>query len=216
MMGKSDLVAGADEAGRGPVLGSMIICGVSLKPNVFKELNMERVRDSKLISPKRRAELAELIIDRAEKFEVIEFEAGEIDRLRLSEGVNLNEIEAMGFAEVINRLNPSKMYVDSASSNSEKFAESIKGRLKVNTDLIVEHGADNKYLPVSAASIIAKVKRDDIIMELSRKHGELGSGYPSDERTIKFLENWVKENRSLPSFARKSWKTSQRIEKRFI
>lgn len=210
-----DLVAGADEAGRGPVLGPMVICGVTLNPEVFKELNAERVRDSKKIGPQRRVELAKLIIERAERHEIIEFEASEIDRLRLEKDVNLNEIEAIGFARLINKLDPPKVYVDSASANAEKFAESIRQQLEVDTELVVEHEADVKYLPVSAASIIAKVRRDERIEKLSHHYGELGSGYPADERTINFLESWMQEHRELPEFARSSWKTAQRIEKKF-
>lgn len=208
------LVAGFDEAGRGPVLGPMVLCGVLLSPSVFEEFHLERVRDSKKISPNRREELAELITERAEEYEVIEVSASEIDQLRLKEDINLNEIEALSFARLINKLNPPKAYIDSAASSEENFARMIQKHLQVKTELIVEHEADSNYIPVSAASIIAKVVRDERIEELKQRYGELGSGYPADERTINFLEKWVKKHRELPDFARKSWKTSQRILKK--
>lgn len=206
-------VAGLDEAGRGPVLGPLVLCGALLDRKVFKELNAERVRDSKKIGPHRRAELAELIAEKAERYEIVEFEPSEIDRLRLEEGVNLNEIEAIGFSRLINRLNPTKVYVDSAGANARRFAKMIRKRLGVKTELIVEHGADSKYLPVSAASIIAKVRRDRRLEELSQIYGELGSGYPADDRTIRFLKRWIRKHGKLPDFTRKSWMTARRIRK---
>lgn len=192
----------------------MVICGITLDPESFEELRVERVRDSKKISPRRRESLAALLKDRAEDYEIVEFGPAEIDQLR-AEGTNLNEIEALGFAKILNRLEPPKAYIDSASANTEVFADSISELLECDMELVVEHGADEKYLPVSAASIIAKVRRDSEIEELKKKYGETGSGYPADERTVRFLENWVRENGELPPFARNSWKTAERIKSEF-
>lgn len=192
----------------------MVICGITLDPDNFEELKAERVRDSKKIGPKRRESLAELLKDRAEDYEIVEYGPAEIDQLR-AEGTNLNEIEALGFAKAINRLEPPKAYIDSASANAEVFADSISDLLDCDVELVVEHGADEKYLPVSAASIIAKVRRDAEIDKLKKKYGETGSGYPADERTIRFLEKWVREKKKLPPFARNSWKTAQRIKSEF-
>lgn len=189
----------------------MVICGVVLSPDVHGELKAKRVRDSKEIGPRKREYLAKLIKKRAEKFEILEFEPAEIDQLR-EEGTNLNRIEAIGFARVLNRLESRKAYLDSASANSDKFAESVQELLENNVELIVEHKADDKYLPVSAASIIAKVRRDRRIEELKGEYGETGSGYPADERTTKFLKKWMKTHDDLPNSARKSWKTAQRIK----
>lgn len=189
----------------------MVISGVTLSPGTFRELKAERVRDSKKISPKRRETLAELIKDRADKYEIVEFSAAEIDQLR-AEGTNMNRIEALGFARVLKVLDPPKAYLDSASSNADKFSEHIRNILGQEIEMVVEHKADEKYLPVSAASILAKVRRDGRIDELKEKYGKTGSGYPSDERTIRFLERWMRSHEDLPNFARKSWKTAQRIK----
>lgn len=190
----------------------MVICGVVLSPKDFGELRAERVRDSKKIGPNRREFLAQLIKNKAEKRAISEHEPKEIDELRWN-GTNLNQIEAMGFAQVLNRLNSQKAYIDSASANPDKFADDIQKMLEKNTELIVEHKADDRYLPVSAASIVAKVRRDRRMEELEEKYGEkMGSGYPSDERTILFLKRWMRTHDDLPDFARKSWKTAQRIK----
>jgi len=206
------VIAGADEAGRGPVLGNMVLCGALLDEQALDELKAAGVKDSKLLSPKRREMLAKLIAERAARLEIVELSPAEIDELRLVKKINLNEIEAMNFARILDRLRPKIAYVDSADPDPEMFKERIERHLRTRPKLVVENYADRKYVVVSAASIIAKVRRDERIAELRRKYGEFGSGYPADPRTIDFLERWVREHGKLPEFARRSWETAQRIE----
>ncbi|MCS7131707.1 MAG: ribonuclease HII, partial [Hadesarchaea archaeon] len=92
------------------------------------------------------------------------------------------------------------------------FETRIRRYLLSRPKLVVENYADRKYVAVSAASIVAKVKRDARMAALRRKYGDLGSGYSSDPRTIAFLERWVREQGKLPEFARRSWETARRIE----
>jgi len=208
------MIAGADEAGRGPVFGPMVLCGVLLEERALDELKAAGVKDSKLLSPRRRETLSKLIAEMAERLEVIELPPSEIDELRLVKKINLNEIEAMNFARILDRLKPKIAYVDSADPNPAMFKERIERHMRARPKLVVENYADRKYIVVSAASIIAKVRRDERIAELRHKYGEFGSGYPADPRTIDFLERWVREHGRLPEFARKSWETAQRIESR--
>jgi len=76
---------------------------------------------------------------------------------------------------------------------------------------VSEHKADRNYPIVSAASIIAKVKRDVTIAELRKEYGDLGSGYVADEKTMNFLEIWIRKYCSYPDFVRKSWKPTKRL-----
>jgi ribonuclease HII len=115
-------------------------------------------------------------------------------------------------AEVIAKLRPDIAYVDASDVNAERFGDWIRGHLPFKTKVISEQKADVNYPVVAAASIVAKVRRDELISELHKKYGFFGSGYPADHRTIAFLERWVREHGELPEFARKSWKTAQRIE----
>lgn len=175
-------------------------------------MKSERVRDSKKIGKQRRKELAELLHRRAEKIEFVEFWPEDIDEMRQN-GTNLNRIEAIGFAKLLDRLKASQAYIDSASANAEKFSECLKNLCNKSTvELVVEHKADKNYLSVSSASILAKVRRDRRIEELKSEYGETGSGYPADDRTVKFLERWVEENEELPEIARKTWKTAKRMK----
>ncbi|GAG91260.1 unnamed protein product, partial [marine sediment metagenome] len=170
------------------------------------------VRDSKLLSPKKRGVLAKFITEKALKVEIIELSPAEIDELRLVKKINLNETEAINFARILDRLKPKIAYVDSTDPDPAMFKGRIQRHLRTKPKLVVENFADRKYVVVGAASIVAKVRRDQRVAELRLKHGDLGSGYTSDARTISFLERWVREHGKLPEFARKSWKTAQRIE----
>jgi len=206
------MIAGADEAGRGSVFGPMVLCGAMFDQKTLDELKVAGVKDSKLLSPKRRETLAKLIAEKAIKLEIAELPSGEIDELRLVKKINLNEIEAMNFAKIIDRLKPKIAYIDSTDPNPKMFAERLQRHMRTKPKLVVENYADRKYVAVSAASIVAKVRRDQRIAELRRRYGDFGSGYSSDSRTITFLERWVREHGKLPEFARKSWETAQRIE----
>ena len=101
--------------------------------------------------------------------------------------------------------------MDAADVNPERFATRVLDGLDVEVQIISEHKADQKYPIVSAASILAKVARDSHVSDLAKTYENMGSGYPSDSRTIDFLERYILENGTLPNCARKSWKTSKDI-----
>jgi ribonuclease HII len=206
------MIAGCDEAGRGPVFGPMVLCGVKVEQHALDELKAAGVRDSKLLSPRRRETLAGLITEKALKVEIIELSPAEIDESRFVKKINLNELEAKTFAQIIDRLNPKLAYLDSPDPNPKLFEQRIRKYLKTEPKLVVENFADRKYVAVAAASIVAKVRRDQRIAELRERYGDFGSGYPADARTIAFLERWVREHGKLPEFARRSWETAQRVE----
>ena len=206
-------IAGLDEAGRGPVFGPMVLCGVKFEERGLEELKAAGVRDSKLLSPRRRETLARAITGKAAGLEIVEFSPVEIDEFRLLKKINLNELEAKTFAQIIDRLNPKFAYLDSPDPDSKLFEQRVQKYLNIKPKLVVENFADRKYVIVAAASIVAKVRRDKRIAELRERYGDFGSGYSSDPRTIVFLERWVREHGKLPEFARKSWKTAQRIER---
>jgi ribonuclease HII len=206
------MIAGVDEAGRGPVIGPLVIAGISaLDQTRFKKLN---VKDSKQLSPKRRMYLAEKIKELSSGIEVLIIKANDIDDMR--KVMTMNEIEVHAFTKVIKKLKPDQCIVDAADVNSKRFGETISAQLPKNIEIISEHKADDNYPIVSAASIIAKTIRDQEIATISQTlqkmmNKPLGSGYPSDVITQSFLHHWVKKYKKLPPHTRKSWKTAQRI-----
>ena len=202
------MICGVDEAGKGPVLGPLVVAAVAVKN--AKEIENLGIKDSKQLNATKRKELAKLIKERYDyTVEVIEAET--VDKYRRQN--KLNELNREAFERVISKLNPNVAYVDAADVNEDRFGKQIKKRLtnQKDTDVISMHKADAKIDVVAAASIIAKETRENEIEKLKGKIGDFGSGYPSDERTIKFLKSFYADNGKWPTGTRKSWKTVERI-----
>ena len=205
------LIAGVDDAGRGPIIGPLVIAGVLVEETEMSRLKLLGVKDSKLLSPRRREQLVVSIKEVALKYWVESLSPEEIDRVVETGGRlrRLNRLEAHTMAKVIEHLRPDIAYVDASDVLADRFKEHIAERLAFEVKIISEHKADFKYPVVSAASIIAKVERDRAIQELSEKYGELGSGYVTDPKTVAFLKRWLVTHGSYPWFVRKSWKPAK-------
>ncbi|MBI2667899.1 ribonuclease HII [Candidatus Woesearchaeota archaeon] len=198
------IILGIDEAGRGPVIGSLFIAGVYIEESKQDKLKEIKVKDSKLLSRKKRDEIYK-DIKKIAKFKLIKVEPKEIDSFLEKDNLNLNWLEAYKTAEIINDVNPDKVYIDSPSPNKTAYKNYIIKLLKnKDIDIIAEHKAESKFPVVAAASIIAKVNRDRELDQLEKKYGNIGPGYSSNEITQKFVkENWDKH----PELFRKSWIT---------
>ena len=197
-------VCGIDEAGRGCVIGPLVICGAMIDENKEASLKDLGVKDSKLLSPLQRERIAKVLPKHVE-YQLIIVPPAEIDKNVLSEtGANLNWLEADKSVELINMLNPEKALIDCPSNNTKAYHEYIAERLMAKTITFkTEHKADFKYLIVGAASILAKVARDAAIEDLKKHVGEdFGSGYMADPKTAAYLKkNWDKH----PEIFRHSW-----------
>ena len=202
-------ILGVDEAGRGSVLGPMVIAGVIIPEKMNVVLERMGVKDSKRIVPHRRTILARKLKKMFE-YDIIVITAREIDEMR-ADGINLNEIEKNAMEELILRLKPEKAIVDAVDVKPERFQKNLCE--DTGFDIIAEHKADDNYIQVSAASIIAKAERDALIDEINKeyiKDGGIGSGYPSDPTTKKFLSNYTYDE--LPDFVRRSWNTVAKLK----
>lgn len=206
-------LGGVDEAGRGCVLGPLAVAGVSVDSSRLPELAELGVKDSKMLSPDQREAMYPEIVSVCERVEVSRIPPKMIDRY-VSRGKKyrrLNYLETIHMAKVIDALGVDEVFVDAPDVNPVRFKAELEELLSCKPRIVAEHKADVNYAVVSAASIVAKVERDSDIAQLRELHGDFGSGYPSDPDTIAFLESWVKANSSQPEFARKSWKTWERI-----
>jgi ribonuclease HII len=209
------LVSGVDEAGRGSVLGPLVVAGVSIDEKDLPKLVELGVKDSKLLSPQKRETFAEKIRDLVLNCHTVFLSPAEIDHV-VNTGKKLhrlNRFEAQAMARIVTILKPDLVYVDASDVNAARFGEHIAENLDFSPKIVSEHKADLNYPIVSAASIIAKVERDKTIFRLKQKHGELGCGYPSDTKTTQFMRDWIKKFSSYPDFVRKSWKTSKKIKR---
>lgn len=202
-------ILGIDEAGRGSVLGPMVIAGVIVPEKMEKVLERMGVKDSKRLTPNRRTILSRKL-KKMFDYEIVVISAREIDEMR-ADGINLNEIEKNAMESILLKLKPEKAIVDAVDVKAERFQENLCKDTVLN--VIAEHKADDKYIEVSAASIIAKAERDDQIKEINKdfiKSGGIGSGYPSDPTTKKFLANYTYDE--MPEFVRKSWATVAKMK----
>ena len=198
-----------DEAGRGSGLGPMVIAGVIVPEKMEKVLERMGVKDSKKLAPHRRTILSRKL-KKMFDYEVVVITARQIDEMR-AEGINLNEIEKNAMESILLKMKPEKAIVDAVDVKAERFQQNLCNDTGVN--VIAEHKADDKYIEVSAASIIAKAERDDQIAKINKdfiKSGGIGSGYPSDPKTKDFLAKYTYDE--MPDFVRRSWATVAKMK----
>lgn len=227
----SIIVSGGDEAGRGAILGPLVISIVSVKSTSLHRLSAIGVRDSKMLSEKRRNQLYDEIKRVASDIKVDMIYPNEINEA-MRNHISLNELEAVRFAALFDKIehDVSSVYLDSPdvievrfgtrfklSSTKQTKVVGVKDKSKPTkgtmcTRIISEHKADSRYPVVSAASIIAKVTRDREIQRLEKALKiPLGSGYPSDHRTIEIIMKNLKSG-ILDGNIRERWSTMDRIK----
>ena len=159
------VICGIDEAGRGPVIGPLVVAGVQVDDE--KALEGIGVKDSKKCTPERRERLAEMIKSRAKAINLVVLHPEEIDNLRSR--MTLNEIEVEAFCKVMKSLKSDVYYVDSADVNEDRFAKELEKRIDFDAKIISSHKAEEKFLVVASASIIAKTTRDRLVREIEKE-----------------------------------------------
>lgn len=195
-------MCGVDEAGKGAVLGPLVIAAVgAADPAEFEGLGF---KDSKVLSPEKRKDFCDLICSRF-PFTVHVIGPDEIDLNRRQ--MNMNAIMAKAHARVINDIGASIAYVDACDVNAARYGWMVRNSICRDCHVISEHHADRNRPLVSAASIVAKVFRDEAVLELGSTYGQIGSGYPSDRVTVAFLKDYLSTFGKPPLCARASWQT---------
>ncbi|KZX11561.1 ribonuclease HII [Methanobrevibacter curvatus] len=213
-------VLGIDEAGRGPVLGPIVVAGIIIPDDKIKVLERMGIKDSKRLTPRRRTILSKKLKNMF-NYEIVQISAKDIDEMRDND-INLNEIERRAIKQIIKNLISNykidKIILDSLDvkpkrlkKQIEDFTDEIENNHSI--DIVSEHKADDNYLQVSAASVLAKNHRDECITKLKKEYlkiGDIGSGYPSDPKTKEFLKNFTYNE--MPEIVRKSWKTVEKMK----
>lgn len=197
---------GIDEAGRGSVLGPLVVGGFLTRSGRVDGLRDLGVRDSKRLTPAQRVLAFDRLAPVGERLTVV-LEPEEIDRsVRKNE---LNELEAAAFATLVRQCAPDVAYVDACDPVAARFGRRVRELSGNVCPVVARHKADRDLPLVAAASVVAKVSRDRAIEALRARHGEqLGSGYPSDEKTRAFLRELLLGG-AAPSWVRASWRTTQ-------
>jgi ribonuclease HII len=209
------LAGGVDEAGRGCVVGPLVVAGVSADKLGVEELKEIGVRDSKLLTPRRRNALYGEILKICARANWALIDPQEIDTVVFTgkKYRRLNYLEALYFAKVVDELEAAVVTVDASDTSPKRFRDVISNNLTVQCKVRAYHFADRDYPLVSAASIIAKVERDRMVSRLRERHGDFGSGYPSDPRTKIFFREWLEAGKLPPDWTRRSWKSWQTFER---
>jgi ribonuclease HII len=200
-------VLGIDEAGRGPVLGPMVLAVVRWSEELEEECRKQnlRIADSKKLSENLRQKTAEYLREHA-TYRICSVPAWVIAR----DGHSIPQLEARVLSATLGTLESSTVISDALGSG-QKAHDWIRQDWP-DRSFAFESGADDRYPSVGAASILAKVARDRALKSLRQDWGELGSGYPSDPATKEWLEEWSRTNRPWPPFVRTNWSTVQRLE----
>ncbi len=209
------LILGIDDAGRGPVIGPMVLAGCLMQEELGAAWKQLGVKDSKQVPQQKREELATRIKKEARAYHITITTPSEIDA-RLKVGMNLNRLEALKAAEIMNTINTSeqrkekiRVIIDCPSPNTKAWKHVVESYVehKQNLEILCEHKADINHVACSAGSILAKTTRDAEIEKIKTLLGvDFGSGYPSDSVTMKFLAENIQKFRNKGIF-RESWQT---------
>jgi ribonuclease HII len=193
---------GADEAGKGPVLGPMVAAAVRAPADAVPD----GVDDSKRLAPARRTDLA----DRLWSDAAVDVGVAVVTPARIDDPeTDMNGLTVAAQVEAIAAVaaDDDVVTVDAGDVDADRFGRKVGAGVDAAVTVRSEHRADERHAHVAAASIVAKVVRDAHVEELAETYGDVGSGYPSDERTRTFLAEYVRENGELPACARASWST---------
>ncbi len=211
------LLLGIDDAGRGPVIGPMVLAGCLTDSETINDFKKVGVRDSKQLTQKRREFLEGIIKKKAKAFEIVVLNPKEIDK-KNGEGLKLNELEGLAAAEIINKINDGKekirVILDCPSPNRTRWRDFVILKIEnlSNLEIVCEHKADRNHVVVGAASVLAKSERERQMAILKKKYGkDMGSGYTSDPATKRFLEKNIK-NHSNKGIFRKTWSTWKKAD----
>ncbi|MEM4164109.1 MAG: ribonuclease HII [Candidatus Caldarchaeum sp.] len=204
-------LCGVDEAGRGSVLGPLVISAVLASPPQARSLRSLGVADSKTLTPLRRFELYQKLSEML-VFKTVVLEPWSVDSsLRVNGGEGLNTLEYRWIARLVDALKPDRVFVDSPDRNVAKARRKILSYVKHRAEIRCMVKGDRRNVLVAAASIIAKVERDRHVKRLRELYGDFGSGYPSDPRTRRWLADKLSGN-NLPAQVRRGWKTLERLK----
>jgi ribonuclease HII len=199
------MYVGADEAGKGPVLGPMVAAAVRADPADLPS----GIDDSKRLTPARRESLAgALRADSAVAVGVVRIGTDRID----DPATDMNGLTVAGQAEAVAAVaaDGDRAVVDAGDVDEARFGRRVREAVAdagIAVEVDSRHGADESDPVVGAASIVAKVERDAAVADLAERYGEVGSGYPSDPTTRDFLRAYVADTGDLPGCARRSWQT---------
>jgi ribonuclease HII len=206
-------VLGIDEAGRGCVLGDLVVAGFAADDRDEAELRSAGAADSKSV-PAAKRQTAREQLALLGRIEVRRVTARQID------AANLNALEEAAIVELIREVHPDVVRLDALGhpNTLPALAKRLKKALPrgLRPEFTIEPKADATYAEVGAASIFAKTLRDEILDGWRSEYGDFGSGYPSDPKTRGWLAQWARTGKAWPEFVRQRWATIEELAQRTL
>lgn len=207
-------VLGIDEAGRGAVLGPLVVSGVLVPGEGLDTLVELGARDSKAVPRERRKELLAGIAQAA-------WVKAVVIPARVVDQENLTQLELSAAAKIVEEASPvtrhpSPITVVMDAPVAPGAIPAFRARLASATGLpegaiSAYPKADSLHPAVSAASLAAKVIRDAYVAYLHTRYGDFGWGYPGEGKVVAFLTRWLAERGGLPPICRTRWRTVKRL-----
>jgi ribonuclease HII len=202
-------VLGVDEAGRGSLVGPLVVGGFCASEDRLGELVVLGAKDSKALTPDARERVFAGLGSIGRPIHLVLSPRTVDGAVRHG---RLNDLEADAFARIVRAVAPDIAYIDACDPNERRFGSRVARLAGGRTRVIARHHADRDYPVVGAASVVAKVRRDRAVARLRAQLGDdLGSGYPSDPRTIRFVRSALADGGTLPTWVRGSWSTMRRV-----
>ena len=158
------LIVGCDEAGRGPLCGPVVCAACIMEENYIND----EINDSKKLTDKKRRQLFDVIISHAISYAIVAISPQEIDK------INIYEASRKGMQDAIDLLKVKPDYILTDAMPLLKFKD-------IPQEAIIK--GDAKSINIAAASILAKVTRDNILLEYDKKYPQYQfakhKGYPT-------------------------------------
>ncbi len=199
-------ILGLDEAGRGCVLGPLVVGAFCVTRDKVASVAEAGATDSKRLSAKKRESLI-APLGALGQARLLEITPAQID-----DG-NLNTLETQAFVDHILHFRPDRVVIDAPvhPKGIPNFTAQLLAALDYVPELVIENKADLNFPSCGAASIFAKVRRDAHITPLNA-----GSGYPSDPVTRKWLLGFIQRKEPFPDSVRTRWGTIAKLQQQSL
>ncbi|NMA72421.1 MAG: ribonuclease HII [Firmicutes bacterium] len=198
---------GLDEAGRGSVIGPMVVAGLWVPADQAEVLAELGARDSMALSREARAQVFDRLRQVALHWDVVRVPPEQIDE------ESLTHLELEALAALIRARPADRIFLDvpTPPRGIGPFLQALERRVGRPLPLVGENRADQTYPLVGAASILAKVTRDQELEAIRAVYGDVGWGYPGEPQVRRFLTNWYRREGRFPPVVRQRWRTVQEI-----
>lgn len=201
------LVLGVDEAGRGAVLGPLVVAGAVLPELDLPKLAALNVKESKSVARAKRARLVRELWAFGVRGRAVVIQPNRIDQ------ENLTQLELRAIVELVRFFQPARVIGDPPVPPRAipRFRQSLaKSTGFAEERILFSPKADVREPLVAAASLLAKVVRDGYVRALRQIYGDFGWGYPGEAKVQEFLAQYMRAHGELPPICRKRWSSVQK------